>query len=279
MLAGALSLSGCEGGPSPTPGPTDPTTSTPAPVTTTAATEGAGELANATIALPFSPDTCTSEPLRYVDGKHTVSRPTPDGGNDVWNATIEATARADVDHDGTDEFIVEATCLWEGGPHGVFALRPDGNGGWATLGTAVAKSAGTGGIGAIGDVAVTSAGEVVVTVGSELDYSLQPYGLLNLPPVWQQRTYAWSGAAFAQTAGSTTFAADPAVASFTVQAPPVTLAQTSADVWDGTITVTVRADGPQAVAAALAVAMAAERPPGGDWARCGPDSDDDLGRL
>jgi hypothetical protein len=123
----------------------------------------------------------------------------------------------------------------------------------------------------------------VVTVGSDLEYSLLVYDRLNLPAVWQQRTYAWNGTGFAQTAGPTSFAANPTVASFTVQAAPVTLGRTG-DFWDGSVKVTVRSDGPQAVRAALGLAVAADRRTGGDWARCETVSDDnravcDLGTM
>jgi hypothetical protein len=218
---------------------------------------------------------CTSEALRYVDGRHGVEKTLPEDGTEIWTSTIVATARTDVDQDGTDEFIVKATCTWEGGSTNVFALRPDGTG-WATMGQVLGDSPG-----AVGDVAVTSTGEVVVTVGSGPEQSQEMYGLLNPPAVSQQRTYAWTGAAFAQTAGPTTFAADPAAARFTVEVAPVRLGQPSGETRDGTITVTVRAHGPQAVKAALALAMWSERGPGGDWARCGPASDNravcDLG--
>jgi len=274
-----LAVTGCQGG-SAEPAPPPPAVGVIPPPATTAATEGAGELANATVAVLWSPDTCTGEPLRYVDGQHEIRRASPDGSTEVWVASIVATARADVDHDGTDEFVVKSECAREGGRHNVVAIRPDGTGGWAPLGLVVGESTE---IPAIGDVAVTSSGEVVVSVGSGPNYSLLPYDMLNLPTLWQPRTYAWTGQAFAQAGGPTTFAADPTVAAFTVQAAPVALSQ-SGDFWDSTITVTVRADGPQAVAARLAVAVAGERRPVGDWARCGPGSDDnravcDLGVM
>ena len=128
-------MSGCEGGPSPTSGSTDGATptSTPAPVTTTAATEGAGELANATIAMPFVVGTVgtgalPSTPLKYTNGEHEGEAPYS------WSAIISATARADVNGDGADEIIARAECsVSDGTTYQVFALRPDVQGGWATL--------------------------------------------------------------------------------------------------------------------------------------------------
>ena len=64
----------------------------------------------------------------------------PDGSTEVWCASIVATARADVERDGTDEFIVKAECAWKAALN-VFALRPDGNDGWAALGLVVGESA------------------------------------------------------------------------------------------------------------------------------------------
>ena len=115
---------------------------------------------------------------------------------------------------------------------------------------------------------MTSAGEVVVSVATQIQHGRA----LGPPPLWQQRTYGWTGQGFAQTAGPTTFAADPVVASFTVTAPPVALTEGSDGFREGTLTATVRADGPGGVEVGLMVVTSAERGPGGDWARCGADS-------
>jgi hypothetical protein len=76
------------------------------------------------------------------------------------------------------------------------------------------------------------------------------------------------------TPGPTTPGASTQVpAAFDVTASPVVLTDPVDDFRDGVITLSVRADGPGEVAAALLIITSAERRPGGDWDRCGTDSD------
>jgi hypothetical protein len=282
LLIGAIAIANLTKPPPPIePGPTPTATPTPIPVTTTPATQGAGELANATIAMPFDPayeGPCPDQPLTYTNGQHDGSHTVAGGGTASWSARILATVRADVDHDGTDEVIVKADCtVGNDRAQWVVALRPFGDGGWVTLGVIVTEGPDSV---AIGDLAATSEGEVMITVGNYVSS-----GDTGVPPaVWPQRTYAWTGRGFAQAAGPTSFAGDANVASFAVTAPPVTLADGPGKFRSGTLTVTVRADGPHAVAAAVLIIASADRQPGGDWRRCGSDSDAnwvlcDLGLL
>ena len=94
----------------------------------------------------------------------------------MYIASIAAVARVDVDHDGTDEFIAKAQCMTADGEYyQVFALRPDGKGGYATFATVIGQNRSSGGdISAVGDLAVTSAGEVIVNVASK-ENSLAPW--------------------------------------------------------------------------------------------------------
>ena len=277
----ALAITGCQGESADlVPPPTTPpeASPTPAPVTTTAATQGAGELANATIAMPFpdsgSDEICPSAPITYTDGGHRGTYTMRDGGESYWIASIAAVARADVDRDGTEEFIAKAQCMASDGEnYRVYALRPDGQGGYATLGVIVGQDRATGGdIGAVGDLGVTAAGEVVVNVASR-ENSQAPW---DPPVVWQPRTYAWNGQAFAQTAGPTTFAADPAVASFTVTPRLAAEGDPSAEFRDGTLTVGIEARGPQPVATTLLVfGDGLDAREGGDWGQCQHRTDND----
>ena len=66
-----------------------------------------------------------------------------------------------------------------------------------------------------------------------------------------------------------------APASFTVSAPAVTLTDDPDGSRHGIITVSVRADGPAEVAAAILLVTSAQRRTDGDWHRCGADSDQD----
>jgi hypothetical protein len=284
-LALALGLSACEGeapSPAPTAGPTDGPT--PTPVVTTPATLGAGELANATIAMPFGQfldEACPSTPLTYTDGRHDATYKMSNGEESFYTAHIAAVAPTDVDGDGTEEFIAKAQCMFaDGENYKVFALRPDGPGGYAAFAVVAEHDRGNGGdIAAIGDLAVTSAGEVIVDVGNyQREYGAPP-------PVWQPRTYAWNGQAFTQTAGPTTFTGDPALASFTVTSQLITLSAPSGDYRNGTISITVKALGPQTVTATLLFMTAQiQARSGGDWSRCEHEENDyfmlcDLGTL
>lgn len=285
VLTVALAVSGCQGESADLVPPTAPPSGspTPAPATTTAATEGAGELANATIAMPFpdwgSDEACPRTPLTYTNGLHRGTYSMVGGGISEWLAGIAAVARTDVDRDGTDEIIAKAQCIIsDGDRYQVFALRPDGTGGYTTMGVVIEPSVGSGvhdpatTIHAIGYVAVTSTGEVIVNVSSG-ESGAAPW---QPPPVWQPRTFAWSGNAFTQTGGPTTFAADPAVASFTVTPQIVTQGGPSGGDRTGTLSVGIKAHGPQAVPIALLVFehdLTARE--GGDWGGCQHGQNDD----
>ena len=276
LLIGAIAIANLTKPPPPIePGPTPTATSTP--VATTPATPGAGELANATIDLPLDPTTdgpcpdpaaAVTKPVTYTNGQHDRSHPMPGGGTASWSTRILATVRADVDHNGLDDVIIKVDCsVGDRRIQSVIALRPIGQDGWATLGVIVTEKPPLSPT--IGDLAVTSDGDVVISVGSNLG-SGQSQGP---PAVWQQRAYVWTDRGFVQSAGPTSFAGDTDVASFAITAPPVTLTDGSEGFRTGTLTVTVRANGPSAVAAALLITTNADRQSGGDWGRCGSDSD------
>jgi hypothetical protein len=287
LLAMALGLTACQGESADfVPPPTAPPTGSPTPATaTTTSVKGAGELTNATVAMQFRRasynDACPSTPLKYTDGQHMAEFTMAGGGTSIFVATIGAAARVDVDRDGTEEIIAKAQCMdGDGEDWKIFALRPDRKGGFAAFAVVVEHDRGTGGeIGTIGDLAVTSAGEVIVNVGN----NQQEFG--GPPPVWQSRTYAWNGQAFTQTAGPTTFTGDPAVASFTVTSQLITLSAPSGDYRNGTISITVKALGPQTVTATLLFMTAQiQARSGGDWSRCQHEENDyfmlcDLGTL
>ena len=136
----------------------------------------------------------------------------------AWSTRILATVRADVDHDGTDEMIIKVDCsVGDDRTQLVIALQPIGQDDWTTLGVVATEVPPV--YPTIGDLAVTSAGEVVISVGSNPE--LRPDR--GAAGRWQQRTYAWTPRGFAQVAGPTSFAGDPDVASFAITAAPVTL--------------------------------------------------------
>ena len=186
LLIGAIALANLTKPPPPIePGPTPTATPTTTPVTTTPATPGAGELANATIQLPLDPIStgpCPDQPLavvkplKYTNGRHDGRQPM------AWSTRILATVRADVDHDGTDKMIIKVDCaVGDDRTQLVIALQPIGQDDWTTfavIATEVPPVYPT-----IGDLAVTSAGEVVISVGSN-----PTSGQTEGPPaVWQQR--------------------------------------------------------------------------------------------
>ena len=276
LLIGAIAIANLTKPPPPIePSPTPTATSTP--LATTAATPGAGELANATIDLPLNPPLhgpCPDQPLpftkplTFTNGQHDGRHPMAGGGTTWWSARILATVRADVDHNGLDDVIIKVDCsVGDRRTQWVIALRPIGQDGWTTLGVIATENPPSSPT--IGDLAVTSDGDVVISVGSNLSS-----GPTEGPPtVWQQRSYVWTDQGFLQSAGPTSFAGDTDVASFAITAPPVTLTDGSDGFRTGTLTVTVRANGPSAVAAALLITTHADRQAGGDWTRCGSDSD------
>ena len=97
-----------------------------------------------------------------------------------------------------------SACFADGENYKIFVLRPDGKGGYPPGHRHRPQQRYGGDISAVGDLAVTSTGEVVVGVAA------RQYEPPWSPPLtWQHRAYAWTGQAFTQTGGPTT--ASPAI--------------------------------------------------------------------
>jgi hypothetical protein len=177
----------------------------PAPATTVQQRPGtgrisAGDLGRATLDVPkWAPDAvftgCPSGSLKFVNGSHAIRA--------TQSIHLEQVVYADVDGNGSDETVARFACVDEESTYQVVAFDRDSAGRIVTLGQVVRQ---TGPIKAICDLRAGNGGTIEVEVG---DY---PAALRCYPgkaPLMktQWRTYAWTGAQFAQSAGPTSFPA------------------------------------------------------------------------
>lgn len=254
--------------PTATPSPTDP------PEVVAQAVQGPGELANATLTLSWTnPDAAPlcRGPVTFTDG---VSPEPP--WVDSRSVHILSTMRLDVDGDGAEEIIAEIFCQTsQAGPLQLVAIRPGANP--TTLGVVV-ESANFDGVGRLdppdGPGIVTILDYVGLSDGSIRVEVTDRFTCCGIPvesAVVQQRTYRWTGSSFAQVAGPTAFVADRAVADIQVSVPTLVFGAPVDGFRTGTLTVTVRNDGPQPaadVSVYLEHDFGIEVASGGDWGRC-----------
>ncbi|GAA1041356.1 hypothetical protein GCM10009557_64910 [Virgisporangium ochraceum] len=170
------------------------------------------ELAGATVDLPaWTQRACPT-------GRHTIG-----GGGAV---TIGALAHVDVDRDGAAETAAVLTCQ---GDAQVVVFDRGAAGAVTTVGQVVRTG---GAIRAVYGV-VAAGSRVRVEVGDAAR-----------PPQRQWRGYDWTGGAFQQAEGPTSFPPDPNVADLSVSATDLVWGPDDGGVQYGTVTVTVRNDGP-----------------------------------
>ncbi|WP_433300530.1 hypothetical protein ACQP2F_03395 [Actinoplanes sp. CA-030573] len=163
------------------------------------ASPGSSELGNAAVKLPdwardAVVDNCPSGWIQFRNGAIVLDA--------TKSIRLEQTIEADVDGDGTAEIVARYACVDASSTYQIVALDRDANGEMVTLGQVVAQ---TGPIKALCDMRAEPTGAISVEVG---DQPATPRcGTGRQAPVMktQWRTYAWTGAAFAQSAGPTEF--------------------------------------------------------------------------
>ncbi len=264
--------------PTPSATPTG-TASTPPPPTTVTTTLGPGELANAV--LPISWHTsggaetplCAEGQLRFVQGSATSDVHEPNG--QVYRLTQEiiTTARADVNGDGVLDVVANVRCDWgEATPKQIIAFTPNGHGGFTALGRVIAT----------GDLVGTDVSELTdlltfsITAGRIQVGVADSQPCCSTPPslaVHQTRTYAWTGSAFAQVAGPSSFLVDRSVVKLSIGGPTLKFVAPTKEGSVGHLSIAIRNDGSQPVGP---VEIVVKRPvevgrgTGGDWSRCAP---------
>jgi hypothetical protein len=156
------------------------------------------------------------------------------------------TAAIDVDHDGHAETVAIIGCAdSQAEDYQVVAVKPGPGGSVKTLGQVARSSSDAH---AIEDVAAGPDGRVDLTVGDVVPCCAIPL----LTELIQVRGFAWTGTAFQQVAGPTTFTADRTVADLTTTASAVRFGPLASGVRAATLTLTLHNKGPR-VAAAVSV--------------------------
>lgn len=199
-------------------------------------------------------------------------RTTFTGGHSPWSGparlTLLSTTAVDVDHDGGTETLAVIWCERSDtgagvGPRQLVAIKAQPDGTLHTLGrvlrTTITDAAD------ILDVA-GAGGRVQVTVADIVLCCATP----KLQQLHQVRTFAWSGTAFRQIGGPTSFIADRDAADITVTASATVGAATNGK-RSGTLTIVLHNHGPHA-----ATQVSAEFEPqpyfsgtgGGSWSHC-----------
>lgn len=214
------------------------------PVTTTPATKGPGELANATLTLDWSwvwessPEKpCRDGAVRFRNG--TVGPHPGIGGQQILDV-----AYMDINDDGADDVVARIECVFgEPSAKQIIAYEKAADGGFDLLGVVV-RTVHAGGADRIADItafAVTGDSGIRVRVADA-----QPCcGMPRSAAVQQWRGYRWTGAEFRQDDGPTTFEADRSVADITVSVPTVQMTRISEARWEGTLTIKLTNRGPQ----------------------------------
>ena len=191
--------------------------------------DGRTDVCNATLDIPAwaeAPD-CPSGRIGFTAGIPTA---TPMAGQ----LSMSTVGSVDVDHDGAPDTIAIVTCnLQVYQVHTqVLAFRGDGT----LLGRVVA----TGGpITDILDVMVLANGSIGVEVSNDAGTHGWPYFVTTL----QWRTYGWTGRGFTQTAGSTSFTANPSSADLSLSVGPIVFGTPRNGVRQASVSITVRNKG------------------------------------
>lgn len=214
------------------------------------------QLCNGTLDIPASPAAgqCPRGRIRFDFG---YARPPLPSGIDAFE--VAELAYSDVDADGVNDAVAVVRCqVGERNVNQVLVFDRGPGGTIRTLGQVVAV--GTGTVRAVREVEVFPAntsspvyvpqdGSVSVVVGNQDDtvvHATGPVAERGWPPVEQWRTYHWTGAGFAQTAGSRSFLADHATNRLTLDVSAIAF-ETANGNQVGRATVTVHNLGGQPV--------------------------------
>lgn len=229
-------------------------------------TIGPGELLGTTLTLSWLDATVNERcggPVTIVDG--------------LADVMIQKTMSFDADGDGSHEIVAEIFCpMAQVGPTLLVAIRPHPDTP-TILGTVLATAWED------GSVDPESAGPATIrdfvglddgTIRVDVTNKFTCCGTPSQSAVVQQRIYGWTGSAFAQVAGPTTFVADPTVADLDVTVPALAFSAPADGFRTATLSVTIHNNGPQTatdVSVYLEHRFAIEAPSGGDWDRCPED--------
>jgi hypothetical protein len=242
----------------PAPAPSAPSTpratSEPPPLSGRFSTE---ELGNATLEIPtwpdYAADTCPSGNVRFRDGRAALP------GVVEHDVRIKEVIHVDVDRDGTDETAARFVCLGLAETDNkVLVFDRDRAGKVVTFGQVLTESGDIGGI-----IAIRKSGtSVEVRVVDYFD------GVANDLMQFQWRAYSWNGDRFVQSGGPTAFPPNPKVTDLSVAGQDLRLTPVAADVLGGTLTVTIRNEGPHSAARPKVVVhlsawLSVARPPAG----------------
>jgi hypothetical protein len=180
--------------------------------------------------------TCPLTAVKLSGGLYPNAQGNPNDG-------VRKFLTADVDHDGRADAIVLLSCQIGDPPiQQVMVVTQTASGSLRTLGQVVGPTHGD--IVFVEDIAADPDGSIRALV-------VDRHGSIGGDVALRQwRTYGWNGQQFVLTAGSPSFNADPAAASLSVSATPVTFGAASGGQRQGHFTLTVRNTG-QAVAKAV----------------------------
>jgi hypothetical protein len=142
----------------------------------------------------------------------------------------------DFDRDGGPESIALITCAVQGADHAVLALDRAADGSIVTAGVVVSTSE-KAPIKAVFDIRADVDGAVGVQVGNTVER--------------QWRSYGYEGQRFRQVGGPTNFSDVPAASDLSVTGTDLALGAPSGDARRGSITVTVKNNGPKAAPGAV----------------------------
>jgi hypothetical protein len=165
-------------------------------------------------------------------------------GNESGSLALESFVLADVDHDEIGDAVVLIACQVGDPPifqAAAFARRQDSLGGVRSLGVVIGPI--NGDINAVYSVAANPNGSVQADVSPPHGSSGEAYW----STVLQTRTYTWTGGAFVQSAGSTSFEVDRSAVKLAVSMTKLTVGKPKDTVRPATLTVTVRNTGTSTV--------------------------------
>jgi hypothetical protein len=239
-VVGVLVLVGCSSTAPGVAGATTPATTPSAtptqpavPVATYAGCPAPGaaiDVCNATFDIPAwgpgpADPTCPLTAVKMANGLY------PDAQGNA-NDGVHKFLIADVDHDGRPDAIVLLSCQFGDPPtYQVMVVAQTASGSLRTLGQVVGPTHGN--ILSVDDIAADTDGSIRALV-------VQAHGSIGGDVALRQwRTYAWDGQQFRQTAGSTSFDADPGAATLSVSATGATFAQPQSGQRQAHFTVTV----------------------------------------
>jgi hypothetical protein len=214
----------------------------PSPTASASPTDSADHfgLSNARLDVPARPsgfESCAQGPrTTFANGRA--------GEMTVIGMAVEA----DVDHDGDVDVVAGIDCSpGEGFYRQLVAFHRRADGTFTTIGLVAQPidSANEDDIQNVYGVTFTAAGEMRVEVGDH--HTRATEGGEFLIGVRQVRTYDWNGTEFVQTTGPTSFVVPPGTVDLSVAASPMTYTKPIKGKRNGTLTVTIRNDGPAAV--------------------------------